>query len=207
MADNGKQNWWRVLLIAGLWIGLLWVGYVLYLLRGETPGPVAAPTPTPALIDLWDVYGQARAAAQVQEKDAQLVSASTQWQATSAESLSGGSSNWSFVFYSPASSVSLDVVANAGTAQVVNQTQVRVAPETMAGSAGQAVPRDALLVFLAYGGRPFLDEHPRAIVDLHLAAGDEGGVVWTIVALDPKDERRSLLSVRIDAETMQVLSD
>jgi hypothetical protein len=209
MANNRKRNWLRVLLVVGVAIDLLLVGYVLYLLRGETPGPAAAPTPTPVLIDLWDAYEQARAAVQAQAQDAQLVSASTQWQVVSEETLLDGASNWSFLFYSPASSDALDVVVNAGTAQVVNQTRVWIAPTAMAEGVWQAGPREVLLVFLAYGGRTFLDEHPQAVVDLHLAGGDEGGTVWIIVALDPGlgDEEQSLLSLRIDAETRQVLSD
>jgi hypothetical protein len=50
----------------------------------------------------------------------------------------------------------------------------------------------------------FLDEHPQAVVDLHLAESDSGSPVWAIVALDVSD--RSLLSLLIDADTGQVLS-
>jgi hypothetical protein len=161
------------------------------------------------LIDLWDAYGEARAAVQAQAEDAQLVSASTQWQAVSEESLLNGTSSWSFVFYSPTGSHALDVVANADRAQVANQTQVGVASSPLAEGAWQAGPREALLVFLAYGGRAFLDEHPQAAVDLHLAENEDGKAVWTIVALDIGDiggEDRTPLSVLIDADTMQVLS-
>jgi hypothetical protein len=155
-------------------------------------------------IELWDAYGQARAAAQAQAEDVQLVSASTQWQAVSEQVVLDGSTSWSFVFYSPKDGNSIDVIVNVGTAQVVNQTQVWVAPAALTEGAWQAGPRDALLVFLAYGGRGFLDEHPQAMVDLHLA-DDETEATWTVVALDPED--RSLFSLLIDAETSQVLSD
>jgi hypothetical protein len=155
-------------------------------------------------IELWDAYGQAQAAAQAQAEDVQLVSASTQWQTASEEAVLDGSTNWSFVFYSPEDGNSIDVTVNVGTAQVVNQTRVWVAPAALAEGAWQAGPREALLVFLAYGGRAFLDEHPQAIVDLHLADG-ETETVWTVVALDPED--RSLFSLLIDAETSQVLFD
>jgi hypothetical protein len=208
MADTGKRRKWvPVLAVVALIIDLLLVGYLLYVLWGRTPSSTEAPTsPTPAQapMELWDAYGQAQAAAQAQAKDAQLVSASTQWAAVSEQTLLDGTSNWSFVFYSPANGDSVDVVVNAGTAQVVNQTRVWAAPSSLAGEAWQAGPREALLVFLAYGGRAFLDEHPQAMVDVHLAEGDEGETVWTIVALDPEDH--NLFSLLIDAETRQVLS-
>jgi hypothetical protein len=213
MADNGKWKWllW-VLLIAGVGVDLLLVGYVLYLLWDNGSGVTAAgtnasplPTPMPMSLDLWDAYGEALVAAQAQAEDAQLVSASTQWQMASEEMLLDGVSNWSFVFCSPTSSNSIDVVVNASTAQVVNQTRVWAAPKALVEGAWQAGPREALLVFLAYGGRLFLDEHPQAVVDLHLADGDEGEAVWTIVALDPGD--RSLLSLPVGAETRRVLSN
>jgi hypothetical protein len=215
MADEGKRKdkrrkWVPALLAVGLVADLLLLGYVLYLLWGRMSGltvvaTTTSPNPTREVIELWSAYEQARAAVQPQAEDAQLVSASTQWQAVSEEALLNGTTNWSFVFYSPASNHSLDVVANTETAQVVNQTRVWVAPRTLAEGAWQVGPREVLLVFLAYGARPFLYEHPEAVVDLHLAAGDEGGTVWTIVTLDPED--RSLFSSLIDAETRQVLSD
>ena len=105
--------------------------------------------------------------------------------------------------HSPEDGNSIDVTVNVGTAQVVNQTQVWIAPAALAEGAWQTGPREALLVFLACGGRAFLDEHPQAMVDLHLA-DDETEAAWTIVALDPED--RSLFSLLIDAETSQVLS-
>jgi hypothetical protein len=206
MADKNKRNWTLVLPVAGLGVGyLLLLGYLLW---GNVLGLRAATnvslTPTPAAVDLWDAYEQARAAARAQASDAKLVSASTQWYAMNENTLQHGPSNWTFVFYSPASKHSLDVIANAGTARVVNQTQVWVTPMVMAEGSWRAGPSDAILVFLACGGRVFLDEHPQAVVDLHLAGNDEGSPVWTIVALDPED--RSLLSLLVDAETGQVLS-
>ena len=76
--------------------------------------------------------------------------------------------------------------------------------EALAEGAWQAEPQDALQVFLAYGGQEFLDQHPQAVVNLHLAESEEEGPVWTIAALDPAD--RSLLSLAVSAETRQVLS-
>jgi hypothetical protein len=195
-----------VLLIVGLGVDVLLIGYVLYLLWNttRTPKTVVAPVPTPrATVELWDAYGQARAAVRAQAEDAQLVSASTQWQTANERTLLGGAHNWTFVFHSPASRSSFDVAADAGTAQVVNETGVEIAPETMDEGAWQAGPQDALLVFLAAGGRAFLAKHPQAMVDLHLGRDDAGRMVWTVVALDPGD--RSLLSVLVDAETNEIL--
>ena len=209
--ERGKRNKWvPLLIVAALVIDLLLMRYMLYALwdRMSVQAALAtSPTPTRTPIELWDAYEQARAAAQAQAKDAQLLSASTQWQAVSEQAMLDGASNWSFVFYSPASENSLDVVVNAGQAQVVNQTRVWVAPNPLTEGAWQAGPREALLVFLAYGGRTFLAEHPEAMVDLHLASSesdDNRETVWTIVAIDTED--RSLSSLLIDAETNQVLS-
>ena len=206
MADRKKRTRLLVLPVAGLGIGyLLLLAYLLWGdvlgLRAATPASLA---PTPVPVDLWEAYEQAREAAQTQTADARLLSATTQWQAASENALLEGASNWTFVFYSPASGHSLDVVVNAGVARVVNQTQVWNAPVALAEGPWQAGPGEALLAFLACGGREFVDEHPQVVVDLHLAKGTGGGPAWTIVALDSKGP--SLLSLLIDAETGQVLS-
>lgn len=206
MASKGKRNWLLVLPVAGLGIGyLLFLGYLLW---GNVLGLKATAkvslTPTPPAVDLWDAYGQAQAAAQARASGARLVSASAHWHGVGEDALLGGPSNWTFLFYSPGTDRSLDIVADAGAARVVNQTQAWVVPMALAEGAWQAGPSDALLAFLACGGRAFLDEHPQAVVDLHLAGNDEGTPVWTIVALDPED--RSLLSLLVDAETGRVLS-
>ncbi|MDY6875403.1 MAG: hypothetical protein SWK90_04255 [Chloroflexota bacterium] len=208
MADNNRND--RLLRLLGIGLGMAGLLLLGYLLWGDVPGlassatTTALPTPTQVLITLWDAYEQARTAAQARAEDVQLVSASTQWQAASEQTLLAGASNWSFLFYSAASDNVLDIVVAAEKAQVVDQTQVWVAPKIMAKGAWQAGPRDALLVFLAYGGRAFLDEHPQAVLDLHLAESDSGIPVWTIVALDVGD--RSMLSLLVDAGTGQVLS-
>jgi hypothetical protein len=209
MTDKRRRKWVLVLPVAGLGIGyLLFLGYLLW---GDALGltvtkTTAPPTPTHALVGLWDAYDRACAAAHAQAEDARLVSASTQWQTASEQTLLAGASNWSFVFYSPTSGHSVDVVVNAGAARVVSQTRVWVAPEGGAHEGSwRAGPEDALRAFLASGGRAFLDEHPQAVVDLHVAHRSQGGAVWTVVALDPAD--RSLLSLSVDAETGRTLSN
>ena len=208
MANQERRNLIEALLGMCMGVGgLLLLGYFLW---GHVPGLASPPatavplTPTPALIELWDAYGQARAVARAEAGDAQLVSASTQWQAVSAGTLLDGADNWSFLFYSPVSSEALDVVVDTGTARVVNRTRVWVMPKALAEGDWRAGPRDALLAFLAYGGRVFLEEHPQAVVNLHLAERDDGGPAWSIVALDAKE--RSLLSLLVDAETGRVAS-
>lgn len=204
--DNGERNRVEGLLGAGLGIfALLLVGYLLW---GHAPGlasmaTVVPPTPMQASVDIWDAYEQARAVAQVEAEDAQLVSASTQWQTASEEALLAGASNWTFAFYSAANGHVLDVVMSTGEARLVNQTRTWVAPKVMSQGNWQAGPQDALSAFLAYGGREFLKQHPQAVVDLHLAESDDGSTAWTIVALDVSD--RGLLSLLIDADTGQVL--
>jgi hypothetical protein len=206
MTDRSTPKKWIVAVVAiGLALDLALVGYVVYLLWNKGPSVATVP-PTSAqeLVELWDAYEQARVAAQAQAEDVQLVSAKTQWQAVGEQELLDGTGSWSFVFYSPANNHTLDVVVNVGKAHVVKETRVWTDSSVLSEGAWQVGPRDALLVFLAYDGRTFLGEHPQAIVDLHLADDGEGKLVWTIVALDPEDQ--SLLSVLIDAETMDVLS-
>jgi hypothetical protein len=206
MADTAaRKKWIAVAVAVGLVLDLALVGYVAYLLWSRGSEVATMPSiPTQELVELWDAYEQARVAAQAQAEDAQLVSAKTQWQAVSEQELLEGAGSWSFVFYSEANSHTMDVVVSIGKAQVVKETRVWTDSSVLPVGAWQAGPRDALLVFLAYNGRLFLKEHPQAMVDLHLGGNGEGRAVWTLVALDPED--RSLLSVLIDAETMDVLS-
>ena len=146
MANKGQRKkrskWVPVLVAASLGLDLLLLGYMAYVLWSrmleQATMAMASPTPTQAPIELWDAYEQARAAAQTQAKDAQLVSASTQWQAVSEQAMLDGASNWTFVFYSPTSNNSLDVTVNTGAAQVVNQTRVWGAPNPLTEGAWQA---------------------------------------------------------------------
>jgi hypothetical protein len=184
--------------------GLLLVGYLgVSGLPGRAPTPVA----TEAVVGLWDAYGQARVAAQEEAGDARLVSATTQWQGVGEEALLAGAGDWSFVFYSPASRHVLDVVVSGTGAALVNRTRVWNSPAELAEGRWREGPRDALLIFMAYGGDEFLEQHPAAVASLHLAAGEvEGadGPAWSVAAVDMGDQ--SAFALVVDASTGQVLS-
>jgi hypothetical protein len=205
MADKDKRTRLLILPVAGLGIGyLILLGY---LLLGNSLGMkmAAEKPPTSMPIDVWDAYEQARVAVQAEAPDGQLVSASTQWQAVSEDALLNEVGNWTLVFYSPASAHVLDVVVSGGVGRVMSRTQVWVAPQVVPEGVWQAGPMDALRAFLACGGRTFLDEHPQAVIDLHLGGDEEGRAVWSVAALDPGGH--DMLSLAVDAETGQVLSD
>jgi len=207
MASKGKRDLLEALLGIGMGIGgLLLLAYFLWgdALGLGRPATDAASTLAQEPIELWDACEQAQEAAWAEAGDARLVSASTQWQAVNEEMLMSGADDWSLLFYSPENGNVLDVVASGGTARVVNQTRVWVAPQVMDEGKWRAGPRDALLTFLAYGGRAFLQEHPQAIVDLHLGESDDAGPAWTIITLDASDQ--SVFALLIDAETGQVIS-
>jgi hypothetical protein len=133
------------------------------------------------------------------------VSASAQWQTAREEELLAGASDWSFLFYSPASSHVVDVGVGRDAAHVAKETRVWVAPATLPEGSWQQGPSDALSVFLAYGGRAFLEQHPEALVNVHLSEHeDERRPVWVVLAMDTGD--RSLLSLLIDTEKNVVLN-
>jgi len=198
-----------MLTLIGMGIGyLILLGYMLQSRNTAfTPEKMASPEPTRVLIELWDAYEQARVVAQQQAEDAQLVSASTQWQGAEERALLEGAGDWAFVFYSPARGVSLDVVVSAGAARIVNQTRVWNDPNTMAEGAWQTGPRDAMLIFLARGGRAFLDEHPQAVVNLRLSENEQGDAVWDVVALAlaSEEHNRRLFSMQVNAKTNHVV--
>lgn len=163
-----------------------------------------SPQPTVQTVELWPAYQQAQAAAWTEAADAELVSASAQWQGREATDPLARTVFWSFVFYSPTQRAAVDVTADAAGARVVNRTEIWTPPQPLAVGRWREGPQDALSIFLAYGGEEFLSQHPEAVVTLHLGADEDGKPVWDLGALDIGS--RESLSVRIDAESLQVLS-
>lgn len=204
-----ESSFYRVAKILLLVLGtgcLLLYGYLFWsgritLRQGAETSPSRS---AKELIDLWEAYERARAAAREEAEGAELISASAQQQSASEEELLSGVSSWSFVFYTNADKSVLDVIVDDESAKVVNQTRIWNKPEALTEGAWREGPRDALLVFLAQGGREFLEEHPQAAVSLHLGTNDGGEPVWDIAAL--RMDERSPIAVRIDAETLEVLS-
>lgn len=179
-------------------------GYLFWSRRTTgTPGSPPAPSATRESVPLWDAYERARTAVQ-DDGAAHPLSASAQWQAATEEALLGGPAQWSFKFYAPESSRVLDVVVTREAARVAKRTHVSNARATLAEGAWLDGPRDPLLVFLARGGRDFLEQHPQAVVTLHLAAGEGPGPRWDVAAVALGD--RSVIALRIDAESLHVLS-
>ncbi|HEY76537.1 MAG TPA: hypothetical protein G4O00_10220 [Thermoflexia bacterium] len=187
---------------------VVWLLVTLLLIAGCTyPGPVE-PTPTsapaPAPVSLWDAYRRADATVRTEASDAELVSASTQWQAIDPDRLLETPSYWTFVFFSSSQRTVFDLTADADQVQVVNRTQIWSAPQILEPGRWQEGPRDALSIFLAYGGREFLEAHSEATVSLHLAANEDGKAIWSIAALDVAT--RETISLQIDAANLQVLT-
>lgn len=206
MEANYRYRWILALEVIGLLILLPLVGYLIYERRGElfrTERRVTPPAPTPLPVELWEAYERALAVAKARAEDAQLVFASTQWQAAGKETLLAGASSWSFAFYTAADSQMLDITVEGDRANLIKATKVWEAPPLLSGETWRSGPREALLIFLAYGGEEFLTDHPQALTDLHLGPDSERRTVWNIVAFD--GETQALCSVTIDAATWQVL--
>lgn len=205
--SEGRRN--RLEAVAGIVLGGLGVLLVAVLMwRYLAPSAteersVGPPTAEPG-IGLREAYEMAAAAAQSEAESAQLVSASTQWQGPDEGRLLAGSDTWSFVFYAVADSSILDVVVGDEAATVVNRTQVLITPALLPEDVLRDGPEDALVIFLAYGGSAFLEEHPSAIVDLHLGPGDGANAVWSANAVDI--EQGGSVSVVVDAATHNVIS-
>jgi hypothetical protein len=162
------------------------------------------PTGQAEVVDLWQGYGWALGVARAEAEDAQLVSASAQWQAAREEALMAGAEVWAFTFYSPAAGQMLDVTVNAEKVRVVNRSETGISPALLTNGKWHAGPRDALLIFLAHGAREFLETHPQATVELHLNQHEDGYPAWSAIAIDP--QARVSCSAIINAATMQTVS-
>jgi hypothetical protein len=162
------------------------------------------PTAEPTMLDVWEGYGRALGAAQAEAVDAQLVSASAQWQAPQEEALLAGADTWAFTFYSDASRRIIDVVVTAERAFVVNQSEAGLAPAPLTNGKWHEGPRDALLVFLAHGARDFLAVHPQATVELRLNQHSDGYPLWNVIAID--SQSRESFTVTVNAASMAMVS-
>ena len=154
-------------------------------------------------VSLWDAYGVALDVVRAQASDVQLVSAATQWRAAAEGQLLAGANTWSFGFYSQSLGSTFDVGVGTGGARIVSETQVWHKPQILVEGEWRKGPQDAILIFLAYGGREFIGEYPDAAVDVHLGATDDDRPVWMIVGVGDQDSAPKVL--RIDAETGTVL--
>lgn len=190
-----------VILILVLGIGYLVAGVLFNNSLGDSPSPPAAVSEP---VTIWAGYQLALDAVRTQASDAQLVSAATQWRAATEDQLLAGASTWSFLFYSQSRGSTFDVVVSERSARVVNETETWRRSQTMTEGEWRKGPKDALLVFLAFGGREFIGQNPDAAVDLHLGMRDDGHVVWSLVGLG--DPGQAPETVQIDAETGEVLA-
>ncbi len=181
-------------------------GYLFWSSRVEERSGPAGPAASLAQesVDLWEAYERARTSAEESGAAVQPVSASAQWQSATEDALLNGAGQWSFGFYAPDDQKTLSVVATKESARVASQTPARDAPMTLAEGTWEEGPRDPLLVFLARGGREFLERHEETVVSVHLANRDGEGSLWDVAALSTDD--RSVLALRIDAETLEVRS-
>lgn len=201
---DGRSRWVVVVIgVGGLALLLLLGSRILSASWSE--GRSGEPAePTRELVELWGTYQRAQLALTAEEADAQLVSAASQWEGPDTETLLSGRGEWTFVFYHPVEKEALDVVVSGGTGQIVDRSRIWEAPEVLVEEVVWSGPRDAMAVFLAYGGEEFLAAHSEALVSAHLGVGDTGRPVWTVSAIDVVD--RDVFSVVADAETNRVLS-
>jgi hypothetical protein len=197
--------------IALIGFSLLIVGYLTWqagnsLQKAKEPKAVkitVAP-PTPSTLKMWSAYELAQEAAWQEALDARPVSATAQWQAATEKEMLAGADNWVLTFYSPTEGQLIVIHVNLGNARAVHRTQMQAAPAQLAEGRWHEGPNDALLIFLANGGREFMETHPKAVIDLHLGDYEGRGPAWDILASDA--ESRDGILVVIDTETMRVLT-
>ncbi|MBN1815015.1 MAG: hypothetical protein JXA14_24485 [Anaerolineae bacterium] len=195
--------------IALIGLSLLVVGYLLLQWNSPQVGEpktikITAAPPTPSTLEMWDAYERAQAVAWQEALDAQPVSATAQWQAATEKEVLAGADDWVFTFYSPTEEQLIVVHVNVGRARAAHRTQMQAAPARLAEGRWHEGPKDALLIFLAHGGRAFMETHPEAVIDLHLGNYEGRGPAWDIVASDA--ENRDVVLVVTDSETMRVLT-
>ena len=211
MGTHSGRKWILALEIAGIMVLMPLFGYLIYEQREMLFGAgqeatlprLNPPAPTPPPIELRDAYEAALGVARGYAEDVQIISASTSWHDADKEALLAGAAAWSFVFYAPTDSQTLDIVVDDSGASLVKATRVWEAPPPISRDGWHSELKEAVLVFLAYGGEEFLAAHPQAQIDLHLGPDSEGRTVWNIVAFDK--EGQALCSVTIDAATRHVL--
>lgn len=179
-------------------------GYLFWGGRLARRSPGADPAPSQPSVELWDAYERAQVVAQTNATAAPAVSASAQWQRATPKGLLTGASQWSFKFYAAESAEIVHVVVGGEAARLAGRTSAPNAPTTLREGAWLDGPRDPLLVFLAHGGRDFLEKHREAVVSVHLAEVAAEGASWDVAALST--ENGSVLAVCIDAETLKVRS-
>jgi len=167
--------------------------------RAGQPPSERPPASTAGARDLWGAYEAALRVVRARASDAELVSTSARWQAAAEEEVVAGTSDWTFVFYSAERGAVLDVIADGLGVQVVNESPVWSAPRVLGQGTWRAGPRDALVVFLEYGGRDFLREHGGLSLDLHLSRVGDVGAAWTVVAVTPAGSARWGLQVAADS--------
>jgi len=167
--------------------------------------PTAVPHPEPeesAPHTLSSAYQAAWESTQEEGDDLRLLGASTQWQQASEEAILKEAGNWVFTFYAPSKREEIDVLVKPQGARIVNRSRVYKVRDGLSDGQWQEGPRDALLIFLAQGGREFLTHHPTATVNVHLSS-NQSQAVWTILATDIGAES---LSVQVEATTNRFLS-
>lgn len=197
--------------IALIGLSLLVVGYLTWqagnsLQKMGEPKTIkitVAP-PTPSTLEMWAAYERAQAAVWQESPDTRLVSATAQWQGATEKEVLAGADNWVFTFYSPKEGQLIVVHVSPERAQAVHRTKMQVPPAQLATGRWQEGPKDALLIFMAHGGRAFMQAHPEAVVDLHFGDYEGRGPAWDVLASDAGS--REVVTVVIDAETMRVLT-
>ena len=184
------------------------IAFVYGILAAVVLGRRAAPAPgmraeeTAESLRLDTARERAIALASGWQPDAQLVGVNTSWQLTAGDELTFGRPTWSFRFYSPAARQIQTMMVDKGGARALRQVPVRVAPPPVEAdwSLGS---QDLMLIFMAYGGRDYLDRHSNASVHFYLKREGDGRSTWYLSGLDPV--ARQSFVVGVDALSREVV--